>query len=157
MRVTLNEALSQLVDVERTISVAEGEIKVVAAWPGFPPGPDIDVPCFMNTWQLESYTRRPNEQRERVYVVRPQLLLHKTLVDAPYWSSVANDMHDAFMDAFDTATKLGHLQMFQSLRGEPGQYFPAALEWNDQRYVGLQWLVELRILDSTEIGIGDTP
>lgn len=155
MRVSLNEALAPLVDVERTIAV--GELKVAAAWPAFPSGPDLDLPCFMNTWQLESYTRRPNEQRERVYVVRPQLLLHKSMIDGPYWASVANDFHDAFMDAFDAATKLGHLQMFQRLRGEPGQYWPGTLTWNDLPYYGLQWLVELRILDSTEIGIGDTP
>jgi len=149
----LNEVIARLVELERSVAVEEPRLAVKAAYPYFPPGKDaIELPCFMNQWAFVSETRRPNNQRELRYIIRPQLLVGDAEIEPHLKAEEATLLHDAFLSVLDADVMLGDGSLFSRVRGVEGTFQPLELDWHGVSYVGLQYLIDVTINDVSRFG-----
>lgn len=150
-------ALLRIRQIQESISVADptqqGEtLKIVKAWLTRPPANVVltEFPCFINTWNLGSETRRSG-LRQQEYTVNMQLVIKNSDWDVS--ALMATAFMPAIVDAFDANVTLGARVVRTALRGGRPTLAKIVL---DQVYVGLDLYLDLYMGEGHEFEAGVT-
>lgn len=147
------DAIKALAKMEETIEISSPvALKIKRSYVLLPPGKNApEVPCTMHTYRLVGHTIS-NSQRQRVYVVRSQLLVGETGPEDEGRQEIGVAFHEAFLQAFAGQLQVDSPGVHLRLVPAEGIYYPARLEWLNAAYIGLEHFVECRLFDAIEPG-----
>jgi hypothetical protein len=155
----LSQVLDKLCAIEKTLTVDLpdlGSFQILNAWPGHPAmGVPLEVPCFMHFWALDPLnlaSQGPNGFRQQHYSVHIQVPVGPTSPHGDLMSRIATAFHEAFIDALAANVQLEDAQtQIDNLRSA-GQETLTVIEWEPNRYVGLDYLLDVTVVDVVTMG-----
>lgn len=150
----LREVLAAVSAVQLGVSIYEPTpLQIKRVYPYLPDGNDaLDTPCVINQWRFVSEQRRPNNFRELRYLVRSQVFVAESGTDFDAYSEAAAALHDALITAMDAQLQLDGSVSITNIRGDEAEFMPVVFEREPQRYIGLQYLMDVIINDVSNFG-----
>lgn len=153
---TIRDVVSAFAAIEEGLSITDPRsVQIKRVYKYLPPSTDaLETPCVIHQYRPMEEARRPNENQQRRYAVRIQVLLAKFGPDTDVWSEIAAAFDEKFVNAYDGNILLGasnaaHQRMFD-FGGQ--EYQPSLLEWNGINYIGLQYEYEVRVQNVVTMG-----
>lgn len=153
------DVCARLAAIEKELTVEVdglGEVTITRAYQLLADKDGPELPCFMHTWNLEPLSiasQSPNGSRQQLYTVGIQAFMADVQDGSEQWSRVATAFHLAFIDALARNLMLGDGQtQIDNLRGGNEGTTLAALTWGDHQYIGLDYLLDVRIVDTVLVG-----
>jgi hypothetical protein len=145
--VNLHDALVALAGFEGDeVSIdMNGDTVKPLAYPWFGPKSHVEPPAFLNFWSFNAERRPPNRTRILDYSILVQLFVAPWSEDADWSAEACALFQNAVIDMFNRHTTLGENVSLTHVRGIPGEYQPIDLQWNDEHYIGLQFIVDCEI------------
>lgn len=154
----LHRALEALTGIEQEIvaTMDDGTVhpmKTVYTYPPHGGKGALQTPSIMHTWRFLREERLPGDWRRRYYTIRLQLQVGRSGSDTARLGELAAAFDVAITDALDKEITLNDGATVQQLRGEEGIDQPALYEWNNVGYIGLEYLLDLRVTE-TNVTLG---
>lgn len=115
------------------------------AYPWFGPKQHVETPAFLNFWSFNDEKRPPNKTRIVEYSILIQLFVGPAADDTEWTSEACAKFQNAVLDMFNKHTVLGENVSVSHVRGIPGEYQPIDLTWNEEHFLGLQFIVDCEI------------
>lgn len=109
-------------------------------------------PVWLNSYEFLASKENPG-WRQFDYMIRMQFFAGPALIDTPEYGALCARIAFATHAVFKPGVRLGEgapkddgYQIVDPvLRGTPGLFQPADLEWNGAHFIGLEFLLELRL------------
>ena len=146
---SLREVMGNIYSIQRGLSISDPEPMVVKkVWKYVPPSNKTltDVPCWMNTWDLDNAEWLPGNMREVQYNINMKLAVGEATSGQDRLADIATAFWEETLKAFRNDVMLGGTNRIQKLRG--GGPTLAVIEFGGMSYVGLNLWLDILVVES---------
>ena len=146
---TIRAALDKLVILEKALAITSPVVKsVVDAYKYVPPQTHnlVEVPVWMNSWQINDVSWMPGNQRMTSYSVNMKLAAGSATVEQDRAADIATAFWEALLKALRDDVNLGGTIDQHKIRSQGPTL--AILEFGGRAYIGLDVWLDLEVIEA---------